>query len=78
MKDKIFHFFGNIFEQSPVPTPIKLAIAFRLDFLLFFLTQYTYRVLRTSADGRISEDFMKYVYRNNIDENPKKLELLKT
>lgn len=78
MKDKIFHFFGNIFEQSPVPTPVKLAIAFRLDFFLFFLMQYTHRVLRTSADERISEDFMKYIYNNNIDENPKKLELLKT
>ncbi len=78
MKDKIFHFFGNIFEQSPVPTPVKLAIAFRFDLLLFFLTQFTFRVLRTSADERISEDFMKYIYRNNIDENPKKIKLLKT
>lgn len=78
MKDKIFHFFGNIFEQSPIPTPIKLAIAFRLDLLLFFLSQFTFRVLRTSADKRISEDFMKYIYKNNIDENPKTLELLKT
>lgn len=77
MKDKIFHFFGNLIEQSPIPTPIKLAIAFRLDFLLFFLTEYAHRVLRTSADERISGDFMKYVYKNNIDTNPRIIELLK-
>lgn len=78
MKDKIFHFFGNILEQSSLPTPVKLAIAFRLDLLLFFLIQFTFRVLRTSADERISEDFMKYIYKNNIGESPKILELLKT
>lgn len=77
MKDKIFHFFGNILEQSPVPTPVKLAIQFRIDFFLFFLMQYTHRVLRTSADERISKDFMRYIYNNNIDENQEKIELLK-
>src|SRR3990167_57600 len=78
MKDKIFHFFGNILEQSPLPTPLKLAIAFRLELLLFFLVQFAFRVLRTSADKRISEDFMKYIYSKSNDENLKKLELLKT
>jgi len=78
MKDKIFHFFGNILEQSPLPTPLKLAIAFRLELLLFFLAQFAFRVLRTSADKRISEDFMKYIYSKSNDENLKKLELLKT
>lgn len=77
MKDRIFHFFGNIVEQSPVPTPIKLAIAFRLDFFLFFFTQFKHRVLKTTADARISEDFMKYIYKNNIDKNTKAIEILK-
>lgn len=77
MKESIFHFFGNIFEQSPIPTPVKVAIAYRLDFFLFFLAEYTHRVLRTSADQRISQDFMRYVYKNNIDKNLKMLENLK-
>lgn len=77
MKDKIFHFFGNIIEQSPIPTPVKLAIAFRFDLLLFSLTQFTFRVLRTPNEARMSEDFMKYIYINNINEEPQKLEMLK-
>jgi len=77
MKDKIFHFFGNIIEQTAVPTTIKLAIASRLDLFLFFLNQFTHSYLKTTAESRISEDFMKYVYTNNIDENPKKIGILK-
>jgi FkbM family methyltransferase len=77
MKERLFHFFGNIFEQSPIPTPIKLAIAFRLDLFLFLLTQMTFRVLKTPGEARISEDFMKYMYINHIDENSDKIELLK-
>lgn len=77
MKDRAFHFFGNVFERSSVPTPVKLAIAFRFDLLLFFLTQFTFRVLRTLNEARMSEDFMKYIYKNNINENPQKLEMLK-
>ena len=77
MKDKIFHFFGNIIEQSPIPTPIKLFIAVRLDLILFFLTHFFIGVLRTPAEYRISEDFMKYIYKNHIDENPQKLDVLK-
>lgn len=77
MKDKIFHFFGNIFEQSPLPMRIKVAIEYRLDLVLFFLTQFPFRVVRKTAEKRISEDFMKYLYKNHIDENPQKLEMLK-
>lgn len=77
MKDRIFHFFGNIIEQSSIPTPVKLAIAFRLDLLLFFLTQFTFRVLRTLNEARMSEEFMKYIYKSNINKNPQKLEALK-
>jgi len=77
MQDKIFHFFGNIFEQSPIPTRVKLAIAFRLDFFLFFITQFTHRYRRTIGEERISENFMSYVYKNNIENDTERLTLLK-
>ncbi len=77
MKDAVFHFFGNIIEQSPIPTRYKVALAYRLDFLLFFLNQFLYRVVRKSAEKRISKEFMKYIYKNHIDENSQKLEMLK-
>ncbi len=76
MKDRIFHFFGNIFEQSPIPTWIKVFIAYRLDFFLFYLIFCKFGVVRNSAEARISEDFMKYYYKNGIDENKRKVEAL--
>lgn len=77
MKDKIFHFFGNIIEQTALPTTLKLAIANRLDLFLFFLIHINHSCLKTPAEARISEDFMKYIYKNNIDENTEKVEILK-
>lgn len=77
MKDKIFHFFGNILEQSPVPMSIKGAIENRLNFLLFFLAQFSFSVVRKPAEKRMSKDFMEYFYKNHIDENPQKVEMLK-
>lgn len=76
MKDRIFHFFGNIFEQSPIPTWIKVFIAYRLDFFLFYLNFFRRGVVRISAEARISEDFMKYYYKHDIDENNQKIEAL--
>ncbi len=76
MKNDIFHFFGNIIEQSPIPTRIKVAIAYRLDLFLYFLIQWRFGVLRNSAEARISEDFMKYIYKNEIGENNQKIETL--
>ncbi len=76
MKDKIFHFFGNIIEQSPIPTWIKVFIAYRLDFLLYYLNFFGFGVVRNAAEMRISEDFMKYYYKNNIDENKRNVEEL--
>jgi len=76
MKDRIFHFFGNIFEQSPIPTWVKVFIAYRLDFLLFYLNFCRHGVVRISAEERISEDFMKYYYKHNIDKSKQKIEAL--
>lgn len=76
MKDKIFHFFGNIIEQSPIPTRIKVAIAYRADLFLYFLIHCRFGVLRNSAEARISEDFMKYIYKNDIDQDSRKTETL--
>lgn len=73
MKDRIFHFFSNIFEQSPIPTWIKVFIAYRLDFFLFYLNFFRRGVVRISAEARISEDFMKYYYQNNMDGSKKKV-----
>lgn len=76
MKDRIFHFFGNIFEQSPIPTWVKVYIAYRMDFFLFCLNFFRRGVVRISAEARISEDFMKYVYKHGIDKNNEKTESL--
>lgn len=76
MKDRIFHFFGNIIEQSRIPTRIKVFIAYRLDFLLFYLNFFRRGVVRISAEARISEDFMKYFYINNIDKSKHKIDAL--
>lgn len=74
MKDRIFHIFGNIIEQSPIPTRIKVAIAYRLDVFLYFISTWRFGVLRNSAESRISEDFIQYMYKNNIDSQ--KIEIL--
>lgn len=76
MKDRIFHFFGNIFEQSPIPTWIKVFIAYRLDFFLFYLNFFRRGVVRISAEARISENFMKYFYQHNMDESKQKVNAL--
>lgn len=76
MKDRIFHFFGNIFEQSPIPTWIKIFIAYRLDFFLFCLNLFRRGVVRIPVESRISEDFMKYYYKHDIDKNNEKTEAL--
>lgn len=76
-KESIFHFFGNIMEQSPLPTTIKLAIFFKLDLLLFFLNQFTHRFIRNRTEYRISKDFMKYIYKRDTDSYKKKVIMLK-
>jgi FkbM family methyltransferase len=77
MKNSIFHFFGNLLEQSALPTRIKFAIAFKLELLLFLLSQFKFRYVRTPAEERMSEDFMKYIYTNQIEENARILHTLK-
>lgn len=76
MKDALFHFFGNLIEQSPIPTWIKVFIAYRLDFFLFYLNFLSRGVVRLSAELRISEDFMKYLYKNDIDQDKRKIQAL--